>query len=61
MAALFAEPLRLRSLDIPNRLFMAPMCQYSAEDGFPAEWHLRHYTERALGGAGLIVVEATAV
>ena len=61
MSALFAEPLHLRSLTIPNRLFMAPMCQYSAVDGFPNEWHLRHYAERALGGVGLVVVEATAV
>ncbi len=61
MSAYFAEPLVLRSLNIPNRLFMAPMCQYSARDGLPNEWHLRHYTERALGGVGLVVVEATAV
>lgn len=61
MSAFFAEPLTLRSLDVPNRLFMAPMCQYSARDGFPQDWHLRHYSERALGGVGLIVVEATAV
>lgn len=61
MPAYFAEPLNLRSLSIPNRLFMAPMCQYSAVDGFPNEWHLRHYAERALGGVGLVVVEATAV
>ncbi len=61
MPALYAEPLVLRSLSIPNRLFMAPMCQYSARDGLPNEWHLRHYTERALGGVGLVVVEATAV
>lgn len=61
MSAQFAEPLVLRSLEIPNRLFMAPMCQYSARDGFPNEWHRRHYTERALGGVGLVVVEASAV
>ena len=61
MPAYFAEPLNLRSLGIPNRLFMAPMCQYSARDGFPQEWHIRHYSERALGGVGLVVVEATAV
>lgn len=61
MTGYYAEPLTLRSLTIPNRLFMAPMCQYSARDGYPNDWHLRHYSERALGGVGLIVVEATAV
>lgn len=61
MSVQFADPLVLRSLTIPNRLFMAPMCQYSARDGLPNEWHRRHYTERALGGVGLVVVEATSV
>jgi len=55
------DPLRLRGLRLENRIAMPPMCQYSAEDGLPSEWHLRHYAERALGGAGLIVVEATAI
>lgn len=57
----YAEPLELRSLTLDNRLFMAPMCQYSAADGVPNDWHDRHYRERALGGAALVVVEATAV
>ncbi|GIG62310.1 oxidoreductase [Longispora fulva] len=60
MSALF-EPITLRSLTIPNRIWMAPMCQYSAVDGVPNDWHLAHLGARAAGGAGLILVEATAV
>lgn len=63
--ALFA-PYALRSVTIPNRAWMAPMCQYSAEPDGPAvgvasEWHVAHYAARAVGGAGLILQEATAV
>ncbi|MCL2594371.1 MAG: NADH:flavin oxidoreductase/NADH oxidase [Promicromonosporaceae bacterium] len=60
MSLLF-EPLRLRELNIPNRVWLAPMCQYSATDGLPNEWHLVHYGARAAGGFGLIVAEAAAV
>ncbi|WKX73569.1 NADH:flavin oxidoreductase/NADH oxidase [Streptomyces sp. XD-27] len=65
MSALF-EPYALRSLTIPNRIWMAPMCQYSAEPcgpdaGVPNDWHFSHYTSRASGGTGLILTEATAV
>lgn len=65
MSALF-EPLTLREVTIPNRVWMAPMCQYSAEPegpltGAPHDWHFAHYAARATGGTGLIVVEATAV
>lgn len=60
MASLF-DPLRLRGLEARNRIALSPMCQYSAENGFPTAWHLRHYAERSIGGAGLVVVEATAV
>ncbi|MEV7086129.1 NADH:flavin oxidoreductase/NADH oxidase [Streptomyces sp. NPDC093085] len=65
MSALF-EPYTLRSLTIPNRVWMAPMCQYSApvsgpETGVPGDWHLAHLAARAAGGTGLIVAEATAV
>ncbi len=57
------SPLTLRNLKFKNRIFMPPMCQYSAfaSDGMPTDWHLIHYTSRAIGGAGLIVQEATAV
>ncbi|MCG0063463.1 MULTISPECIES: NADH:flavin oxidoreductase/NADH oxidase [Streptomyces] len=65
MSALF-EPITLREVTIPNRVWMAPMCQYSAEPegplaGAPHDWHFAHYAARATGGTGLIVVEATAV
>ncbi|MCX4678886.1 NADH:flavin oxidoreductase/NADH oxidase [Streptomyces sp. NBC_01433] len=65
MSALF-EPYVLRSLTIPNRIWMAPMCQYSAEVSGPDvgvahDWHFAHYAARAAGGTGLILVEATAV
>lgn len=65
MSALF-EPYSLRSLTVPNRVWMAPMCQYSArttgpEAGVPNDWHFAHYTARAAGGTGLILAEATAV
>lgn len=60
MSKLF-EPLTLRGVTFPNRIFVAPMCQYSAVDGMPTDWHLVHLGSRATGGAGLIVFEATAV
>jgi len=60
-SSLLHSPLALRGLELANRLIMAPMCQYSAIDGLVQPWHLRHYTERAIGGAGLLIVEATAV
>ncbi|MEI8093675.1 MAG: NADH:flavin oxidoreductase/NADH oxidase [Spirochaetales bacterium] len=55
------SPLTLRGLEVRNRLFLSPMCQYSAVDGLVQPWHLRHYAERAVGGVGLALVEATAV
>ena len=60
MSHLFA-PLALRSIEVPNRIGIPPMCQYSAEDGMASDWHFVHYGSRAVGGAGLIIVEATAV
>ncbi|MFF4982906.1 NADH:flavin oxidoreductase/NADH oxidase [Streptomyces sp. NPDC001046] len=65
MTPLF-EPFTLRDVTIPNRVWMPPMCQYSAapegpEAGVPTDWHFAHYAARATGGTGLIVVEATAV
>lgn len=59
-ASLFA-PLTLRGLTLRNRIAVAPMCQYSSEDGFVADWHLVHLGARATGGAGLVITEATAV
>ena len=55
------SPLTIRDVTIPNRVVMSPMCQYSAENGLANDWHFVHLGSRAVGGAGLIVVEATAV
>jgi len=60
MAHLF-EPLKLRDIVLTNRLGMPPMCQYSAHDGMAADWHFVHYGSRAVGGVGLMIIEATAV
>ena len=60
MSRLFA-PLQLRELSIRNRIFVSPMCQYSSRDGMPSDWHLVHLGSRAVGGAGLVMVEASAV
>lgn len=60
MSVLFS-PLALRSLTVPNRIGMPPMCQYSAQDGLANDWHVQHYGSRAAGGVGLVIVEATAV
>ena len=54
-------PLALRETRIPNRLMVSPMCQYSAEAGLATEWHHVHLGSRAVGGAGLVMAEATAV
>ena len=58
--ALF-EKLTLRSITLPNRIGLAPMCQYSAVDGLANDWHLVHLGARAAGGAGLVMTEAVAV
>lgn len=60
MAKLF-EPLSIKSITLPNRIVVSPMCEYSSEDGFANDWHLVHLGSRAVGGAGLIIAEATAV
>lgn len=60
MAALF-EPLTIRNLTLKNRIVVSPMCEYSSIDGFANDWHLVHLGSRAVGGAGLIITEATAV
>ena len=54
-------PLTSRAVTFRNRLFVSPMCQYSTPDGMPGDWHLVHLGSRAIGGAGLVMVEATAV
>lgn len=60
MTALFT-PFSLKDVKLRNRIAVPPMCQYSAADGFVNDWHLAHYTSLARGGAGLVIVEATAV
>lgn len=60
MSHLFA-PLAVKSVTLRNRIGVSPMCQYSAEDGLANDWHLVHLGSRAVGGAGLVIVEATAV
>ncbi|WP_022666177.1 NADH:flavin oxidoreductase/NADH oxidase [Desulfospira joergensenii] len=60
MSELFT-PYQLKDIKLRNRIAVPPMCQYSAENGMPNDWHLAHYTQMARGGAGLLIVEATAV
>ncbi len=60
MSRLFS-PFTLRSVTFRNRVFVSPMCQYSSEDGMPNDWHLVHLGSRAVGGAGLVCVEASGV
>ncbi|HEU4902297.1 MAG TPA: NADH:flavin oxidoreductase/NADH oxidase [Flavisolibacter sp.] len=60
MAKLF-EPLQIGQTTLKNRIVVSPMCQYSSVDGFANDWHLVHLGSRAVGGAGLIITEATAV
>ncbi len=55
------EPIELGGLTLPNRIVIAPMCQYSAEDGNATDWHMMHVGQLALSGAGLLILEATAV
>jgi len=55
------KPLTIKGITLKNRIGLSPMCQYSAENGLANNWHLVHYGGRAVGGAGLIIVEATAV
>lgn len=55
------DPLTLRGVTFSNRIFVSPMCEYSSEDGFANDWHLVHLGSRAVGGAGLVLTEATAV
>jgi 2,4-dienoyl-CoA reductase-like NADH-dependent reductase (Old Yellow Enzyme family) len=60
MSHLF-DPLSIRSVTFPNRVFVSPMCEYSSTDGFANDWHFVHLGSRAVGGAGLVFTEATAV
>jgi 2,4-dienoyl-CoA reductase-like NADH-dependent reductase (Old Yellow Enzyme family) len=55
------DPLSLRSITFRNRIFVSPMCQYSSDNGMPNDWHLVHLGSRAVGGAALVIVEASGV
>ncbi len=61
MTSQLFQPIQLGSLALENRIVIAPMCQYSAQDGMPGSWHLIHLGHLALSGAGLLFLEATAV
>ena len=54
-------PLRIRGIEFKNRIAVSPMCQYSSQDGFANDWHFVHLGSRAVGGAGLVMTEATSV
>lgn len=58
---LLFTPLRIGNVTLKNRICISPMCQYSCEDGFVTDWHLVHLGARAIGGAALVMMEATAV
>src|SRR5215472_67451 len=61
MAAMLFTPLRVGELELRNRIVIAPMCQYSAQDGCMSDWHVIHLGQLALSGAALLTIEATAV
>ena len=60
MSILFS-PIELRNLKLPNRIVVSPMCQYSADNGAATDWHMMHLGSMAMSGAGLVLIEATAV
>src|SRR6201998_2530075 len=60
MANLFST-LKIRDIELKNRIIVSPMCQYSSIDGFANDWHLVHLASRAVGGAAVVFTEATAV
>src|ERR1700737_664182 len=55
------DPLTIRDLEFAHRVFVSPMCEYSSSDGYANDWHFVHLGSRAVGGAGLVFTEATAV
>ena len=59
-SALFS-PIRLAQLELPNRIVVSPMCQYSADDGVASDWHINHLGMLANSGAALLVIEATGI
>ena len=61
MSPLLFSPLKIGAVTVPNRIAVAPMCQYSASDGTVNEWHLQHWMNMAMSGSGLVMIEATGV
>ena len=61
MTSQLFSPFKLRGIEFRNRIFVSPMCQYSSQNGVPQAWHLVHLGSRAVGGAGCVIQEATAV
>jgi 2,4-dienoyl-CoA reductase-like NADH-dependent reductase (Old Yellow Enzyme family) len=61
MSSKLFEKYKIRGIEFRNRIWVSPMCQYSSVDGMPTDWHLVHLGSRAVGGAGLVIMEATAV
>ena len=61
MSTKLFSTFKLRDLEFRNRIVVSPMCQYSAVDGVPNDWHLVHLGSRAVGGAALVMVEATGI
>jgi 2,4-dienoyl-CoA reductase-like NADH-dependent reductase (Old Yellow Enzyme family) len=61
MSSQLFTPITMRGLTLPNRVVVAPMCQYSADDGSATDWHMMHLGSLAISGAGLLMIEATAV
>jgi 2,4-dienoyl-CoA reductase-like NADH-dependent reductase (Old Yellow Enzyme family) len=55
------DPLAIRDITFANRVFVSPKCEYSSSEGYAADWHFMHLGSRAVGGAGLVLTEATAV
>src|SRR5471030_1919618 len=55
------SPIKIKNVELKNRLMVSPMCEYSSKDGFANDWHLVHLGSRAVGGAALVITEATAV
>lgn len=58
---LLFSPLKIKGVEFKNRVWVSPMCQYSSQNGHPTDWHFVHLGSRAVGGAGLVMIEATAV
>ena len=61
MASHLFSPFRLGPIELPNRIVVSPMCQYSAEDGSASDWHIQQLASLGFSGAGLVMVEATGV